>query len=100
MKTLLIATVIALASATAGAATLDNSSDQGLNSPLYHPSWPQVSLNDHQAFNFDDGPGLNSPLYTPSWPQVSHNDKSQAFNFNDGPGLNSPLYTPSWPQVS
>ena len=98
MKTLLIATVIALASASAGAATLDFA-DQGLNSPLYHPSWPQVSLNDHQAFNFNDGPGLNSPLYTPSWPQVSLNDH-QAFNFNDGPGLNSPLYTPSWPQVS
>jgi hypothetical protein len=99
MKTLLVATVIALASTAAGAATLYNSPDAGLSAPLYHPSWPQVSVNDNaQAYNFNDGPGINSALYTPSWPQVSHSSK--AYNFNDGPGLNSPLYTPSWPQTS
>jgi hypothetical protein len=98
MKKLLIATVIALASGTAGAATLDT----GLNSALYHPSWPQVSQNGNTqaAFNFDDGPAINSPLYTPSWPQVSTNDNPYASTFNDGPGINSPLYTPSWPQTS
>jgi hypothetical protein len=97
MKTLLVATVIALASSTAGAATLYNSPDAGLSSPLYHPSWPQESVNNAQAYNFNDGPRINSALYTPSWPQVSH---STAYNFNDGPGFNSPLYTPSWPQTS
>lgn len=99
MKMLIAATVLTLASATAGAATLGSGSDNGLSSPLYHPSWPQATQTSDSTM-VNAGDSLSNAIYHPSWPQANNNGQGNTVNTDNGPGLSSPLYHPSWPQVS
>jgi hypothetical protein len=98
MKTIIAAALFTLVSATAGAATLGAGANNGLDSPLYNPSWPQVTQTS-DATMINSGDSLSNPIYHPNWPQANSNDQGN-FISTASVGLNSPLYHPSWPQVS